>query len=309
MRDVMWVVLHVVMRIEGALPRRGALRTATAAALTVLVASAAPGGIGRAAAADLPSVIASIKNSVLPVGTYSATGNPRFDFRGSGFVVGDGSLVATNFHVLPDGAEVESGPQMAVMAVMAARGTGGDAPVRRARVVATDRLRDLVLLQIEGPPLAPLTLAEAGAAREGQGIAVLGFPIGGTLGYSVVTHRGIIASLTSAALPAPTARQLDPRAVSRLREGNFEVLQLDATAYPGNSGGPVVDAESGVVLGVVNQVLVKSSRESALASPTGITYAIPVALLRDLMRDLTRERSRDGPRSPTEVVKAPPQTR
>ena len=302
-------MLHVVMRTEGALPRRGALRTAAAAALTVLVASAAPGGICRAAAADLPSVIASIKNSVLPVGTYSATGNPRFDFRGSGFVVGDGSLVATNFHVLPDGAEVESGPQMAVMAVIATRGTGGDAPVRRARVVATDRLRDLVLLQIEGPPLAPLTLAEAGAAREGQGIALLGFPIGGTLGFSVVTHRGIIASLTSAALPAPTARQLDPRAVSRLREGNFEVLQLDATAYPGNSGGPVVDAESGVVLGVVNQVLVKSSRESALASPTGITYAIPVALLRDLMRDLMRERSRDGPRSPTEVVKAPPQTR
>jgi S1-C subfamily serine protease len=233
-------------------------------------------------AADLPSVIAAIKTSVLPVGTYSATGNPRFAFRGTGFVVGDGTLVATIFHVVPEGAEVESGPQMAVLAT---RGSSGEAPVRRARVVATDRLRDLVLLQIEGSPLTPLTLAEAGAAREGQGIALLGFPIGGTLGFSVVTHRGIIASLTTVALPAPTARQLDPRAVSRLREGNFEVLQLDATAYPGNSGGPVIDAETGVVLGVVNQVLVKSSRESALASPTGITYAIPVALLRDLLRN------------------------
>ena len=252
------------MRVAGAVPRRGALRSAATVALAVVVAGAALGGVGRAAAADLPSVIASIKTSVLPVGTYSATGNPRFDFRGTGFVVGDGTWVATNFHVLPDGAEVESGPQMAVMAT---RGNGGEAPVRRARVVATDRLRDLVLLQIEGPPLAPLTLAESGQAREGQSIALLGFPIGGTLGYSVVTHRGIIASLTTAALPAPTARQLDPRALSRLREGNFEVLQLDATAYPGNSGGPVIDAESGVVLGVVNQVLVKSSRESALASP------------------------------------------
>jgi S1-C subfamily serine protease len=274
---------------RSSLPRRGALRVAGSALLTV--AGAAAGLSGSATAADLPSVIASIKTSVMPVGTYNATGNPRFEFRGTGFVVGDGTLVATNFHVLPDGAEVESGPQMAVLAN---RGSGGEAPVRRARVVATDRLRDLVLLQIEGPPLAPLTLAEAGAAREGQGIALLGFPIGGTLGFSVVTHRGIVASLTTVALPAPTARQLDPRAVSRLREGNFEVLQLDATAYPGNSGGPVIDAETGVVLGVVNQVLVKSSRESALSNPTGITYAIPVALLRNLMRDLALSRTETG---------------
>ncbi len=274
-----------------ALPRRGALRL-TAASL--LAAAAAAGGLtGPAVAADLPGLIATVKPSVLPVGTYSATGSPRFAFRGTGFVVGDGTLVVTNFHVLPEGAEVESGPQMAVLGSRA----GGEAPVRRARVVATDRLRDLVLLQIEGAPMTPLTLAEPGAAREGQGIALMGFPIGGTLGFSVVTHRGIIASLTTVALPAPTARQLDSRAVARLREGNFEVLQLDATAYPGNSGGPVIDAETGVVLGIVNQVLVKSSRESALSNPTGITYAIPVALLRDLMRDLQRDSQRPGPQT------------
>jgi S1-C subfamily serine protease len=235
-----------------------------------------------AGAADLPSLIAASKASVLPVGTYSATGSPRFEFRGTGFVVGDGSLVATNFHVLPEGAEMATGPQMAVLVPR----PGGESPLRRARVVATDRLRDLVLLQIEGAALAPLVLAETGAAREGLGIALMGFPVGGTLGYSVVTHRGIVASLTSVALPAPTARQLDPRAVTRLREGNFEVLQLDATAYPGNSGGPVIDIETGAVLGIVNQVLVKASRESALSSPTGITYAIPIRLLRELMRDL-----------------------
>jgi S1-C subfamily serine protease len=261
-------------------PRRVALRRLGSALLAV-----AAGGLGLgpdAGAADLPSLIAASKASVLPVGTYSATGSPRFEFRGTGFVVGDGSLVATNFHVLPEGAEMANGPQMAVLVPR----PGGEAPLRRARVVATDRLRDLVLLQIEGAALAPLVLAETGAAREGLGIALMGFPVGGTLGYSVVTHRGIVASLTSVALPAPTARQLDPRAVTRLREGNFEVLQLDATAYPGNSGGPVIDIETGAVLGIVNQVLVKASRESALSSPTGITYAIPIRLLRELMRDL-----------------------
>ncbi len=252
---------------------------ATAPAL--LVAAAAPAQPLRG---DLPALIAASRPSVLPVGTYSPTDSPRFGFRGTGFVVGDGSLVATNFHVLPTGtdtAEPGSAPQLMVML-----GRSGDlATGRRARVVATDRARDLALLRIEGPPLKPLELAEPGSAREGQEIALMGFPIGGTLGFAPVTHRGIVASITTAALPAATAQSLDPRALVRLREGNFELLQLDATAYPGNSGGPVFDAATGRVIGVVNMVLVKAGRESALSSPTGISYAVPVAALRVLMAE------------------------
>jgi S1-C subfamily serine protease len=156
---------------------------------------------------------------------------------------------------------------------------------RRARVLASDRATDLALLKIEGSALPPVTLAEAGSAREGQSIGLMGFPIGGQLGYSPVTHRGIIASITTVAVQAPTAGQLDPRAVLKLREGNFEVFQLDATAYPGNSGGPVFDADSGRVLAIVNMVLVKSSRESALTNPTGISYAIPVRHLLEMLKN------------------------
>jgi serine protease Do len=130
----------------------------------------------------------------------------------------------------------------------------------------------------------PLALAEAGLAREGQSIALMGFPIGGTLGFAPVTHRGIVASITTAALPAATSQSLDPRAILRLREGNYEVLQLDATAYPGNSGGPLFDVETGRVIGVINMVLVKAGRESALSAPTGITYAVPVRHLHELMK-------------------------
>lgn len=255
--------------------KRRAWLQCTAASTLAPLALAAVAQVGD----ELPAIIARSKASVLPVGTYNPTGNPRFEFRGTGFVVGDGTLIATNFHVLPAGAEAGN-PQMAVMT----QRVGNEGQGRRAKVVATDRLRDLALLQVEGPPLPVLPLAAAGAAREGQSIALMGFPIGGTLGFSVVTHRGIVASLTTVALPAATAQQLDPRAVQRLREGNFEVLQLDATAYPGNSGGPVLDARSGEVIGVVNQVLVKGSRESALSSPTGITYAIPVAQLHELLK-------------------------
>jgi serine protease Do len=231
------------------------------------------------AQSSLPQVIAASKASVLPVGTFSATDSPRFGFRGSGFVVGDGTLVATNFHVLAPGAEADSGPVMMVLV-----GSGASAQGRRAKVVATDRPRDLALLRIEGPPLAALALEEGGKPREGQSIALMGYPIGGMLGFATVTHRGILASITTAALPAATAQSLDPRAVLRLREGNFELYQLDATAYPGNSGGPVLDADSGRVIGIVSMVLVKAGRESALSNPTGITYAIPVQALHDLLR-------------------------
>ena len=234
--------------------------------------------LASAAAADLSSVIAAAKASVLPVGTFSPTDSPRFGFRGTGFVVGDGTLVVTNFHVLPAGAEVDSGPVMTVLT------TRNPDQLRRARVVTTDRPHDLALLRIEGPPLPVLALDEPGTAREGQAVALMGFPIGGALGFSVVTHRGIVASITTAALPAATAQQLDPRALLRLRDGNYELLQLDATAYPGNSGGPLLDAESGRVIGIINMVLVKAGRESALSNPTGITYAVPVRHLHDLLK-------------------------
>lgn len=241
-------------------------------------------GLGAASASELVNTVARVRVSVLPVGTYKATDNPRFGFRGTGFAVGDGNLVVTNFHVLPAGAESESGPRLAVLVARSQETTSHE--VRPARVVATDRLRDLALLRIEGPPVPALTLDEAGAAREGQAIALLGFPIGGALGFSPVTHRGIIASITTVALPAPTSQQLDPRALMRLREGNFQVYQLDATAYPGNSGGPMVDAATGHVLGVINMVLVKGSRETALSHPTGITYAIPVRPVHELLQSV-----------------------
>ena len=61
------------------------------------------------------------------------------------------------------------------------------------------------------------------------------------------------------------------------------MFQLDATAYPGNSGGPLFDPRSGAVLGVINMVLTKSTRESAMSQPSGISYAIPSRYVLELM--------------------------
>jgi S1-C subfamily serine protease len=126
-------------------------------------------------------------------------------------------------------------------------------------------------------------LAPGGRAREGQAVAFMGFPLGGALGFSTVTHRGIISAITAIALPPPSASGLNERAIRQLRERPFDVYQLDATAYPGNSGGPLLDTATGEVLGIVNMVFVKGSKETALNQPSGITYAIPSAFIQELL--------------------------
>ncbi len=119
--------------------------------------------------------------------------------------------------------------------------------------------------------------------REGETYLFTGFPIGAVLGLYPVTHRTMIAALTPIAIPASTAARLDAGAIRQLAAGAYPVFQLDGTAYPGNSGSPVYDAASGEVIGIVNSVLVRSTKESALSAPSGITYAIPVSNLRPLL--------------------------
>lgn len=232
------------------------------------------------ARAGLVETVAAVRPSVLAVGTYNPLGSPRFAFRGTGFVVGDGTLVVTNAHVLPEGKDADPAARLTV----ALPGARADRDARAAAVVAHDPEHDLALLKIDGPPLPALRLGDSAAVREGQAIALVGYPIGAVLGITPATHRGIVAAVTAIAIPATHAGRLDERNIRRLRQGAFTVFQLDATAYPGNSGSPLVDAETGAVLGVVNMVLVKATRESALSQPTGISYAIPASHVVELLK-------------------------
>lgn len=242
--------------------------------LVVLLASSGP------LAADSPaSTIERVKLSVVAVGTFERLRSPQFSFSGTGFVVGDGRLVATNDHVLPKLLDTERGEAL----VIAIPGPDRTAEVRRVRKVASDVGSDVALLRMEGPPLPVLTLGNAGQVREGEPYLFTGFPIGSVLGLFPVTHRAMIAAVTPIATPAARAGQLDARAVRLLAMGTFPVFQLDATAYPGNSGSPLYHPESGQVIGIVNSVLVKGTKESALTQPSGITYAIPAAKLKALV--------------------------
>jgi S1-C subfamily serine protease len=233
--------------------------------------------------AGLEDLIVAAKPSVVAVGVYNPTSSPRFGFRGSGFVAGAGNFVVTNAHVLPEVIPPGGSEGSLTVLVPAASGREGTA-VRGASVLGLDREHDLALLRIEGPALPALALAESTGAREGAAVAIIGYPIGGALGFTPVTHRGIVSAITAIVLPAPSAQSLNAQAVNRLRQGSFDIYQLDATAYPGNSGGPVLDVESGKVIAVINMVLVKGSKESAISYPSGISYAIPVRFVSELLK-------------------------
>jgi S1-C subfamily serine protease len=234
------------------------------------------------ASAALPELIERVKPSIVVVGTYSKARSPAFVMRGTGFAVGDGTLVATNAHVVPEILDTANG-EILVIQVLSGR-TGPQQ--RQAKTAANDKSHDLALLRIEGSPLPAIALQSERSVREGQSVAFIGFPIGSVLGLSSVTHHGIISAITPIAMPGTTASQLNERVIKRLKSGSFEVYQLDGTAYPGNSGGPLFEMEMGEVIGIVNMVFVKSTKESALTQPSGISFAVPILYLQELLREV-----------------------
>lgn len=232
--------------------------------------------------ADLPDVIDLVRPSIVGVGTTYPERQPIGNTRpnqllGTGFAVGDGSLIATNHHVLPELLDNDNRQSLAVFV-----GRGRDARVRLAEVVAEDQEHDLALLRIQGAPLPALALGQADSVREGELMAFTGFPIGAVLGLFPVTHRGIVSSITPVARTADNAADLTPAQLRRMRNP-FDVFQLDAIAYPGNSGSPVYRQSDGEVIGVLNSVFIKESREAILERPSGISYAIPINWLERLL--------------------------
>jgi S1-C subfamily serine protease len=231
-----------------------------------------------ALAADLPKTIALVKKSVVGVGTFQKTRSPAVRFAGTGFVTGDGLSVITNAHVLPPALDHNAMETLGIVV-----GQGSEFTFRTATVAAVDREHDLALLRIEGAPLPALQLGDAGNMAEGRELAFTGFPLGMVLGLHPVTHRALLSAITPIVMPSLSSGKLGAAAIAQLQRGRFPVYQLDATAYPGNSGSPVYDPGTGVVYGIINMVFVKGLKETAITAPSGITYAIPAVHARALL--------------------------
>ncbi|MCP3868225.1 MAG: trypsin-like peptidase domain-containing protein [Gammaproteobacteria bacterium] len=232
----------------------------------------------QAADSGLPGTVKRIKPSVVGVGTYMPTRRPRDSFKGTGFVVSNGQYVITNEHVVS--VALNEG-RREVLAVYVKN--NGKTERREAELVARDPKHDLALLSIKGAPLKPMKLGNDKKVREGALYAFSGYPIGMLLGLTTVTHRGIVSAITPIVIPAISSKELSIKQVRRMRDP-YNVFQLDAVAYPGNSGSPLYEPDTGRVVGVINSVFVKDTKETLLSSPSGIAYAIPVRYVKELLK-------------------------
>jgi S1-C subfamily serine protease len=171
--------------------------------------------------------------------------------QGSGFVLDKAGHVLTNYHVI-------EGANRGIEVMLSNK--------RRyaAKVVGTDKMHDLALLQINAPDLQPVTLADSSSLNVGQKVYAIGNPFGlaGTM------TRGIIS------------------AIRPIRSENGapieDAIQTDAAINPGNSGGPLLNSH-GEVIGINTMIASNGADQSS-----GIGFAIPINTAKAVLADLTR---------------------
>ncbi|MGD0902943.1 MAG: trypsin-like peptidase domain-containing protein [Terracidiphilus sp.] len=174
--------------------------------------------------------------------------------QGSGFILDKAGRILTNYHVVENanrGIEV----------------TLSNKRRYTAKVVGTDPVHDLALLQIEAPNLEPVTLADSSELAVGQKVYAIGNPFG----LSGTMTRGIISSIRT----LPAARGSENAPIE-------DAIQTDAAINPGNSGGPLLNSR-GEVIGINTMIASNGADQSS-----GIGFAIPINTAKGVLADLTR---------------------
>jgi S1-C subfamily serine protease len=235
------------------------------------------------------AAVARVRPAVLAVGTYCLQDAPAARYVGTGFVIDDGRTVVTNAHNVE---AVRQQDRLAHMAVYAPDSRPSDG--RRVAVTAEDRFHDIALLRFEGPPLPALMVDAQTVPRQGQAVGIVGYPIGMSLGVVPAAHKGVVAAVVPAVRPLPEGAVLTPELARAIREP-YLLYQLDLVVFPGNSGSPMFDADSGVVLGVINKTLATRTREHLLTDPSGIAYAVEARWVHQLLLRSRSERNAESP--------------
>lgn len=219
-------------------PRKLTQKDIDSAVLKTLETTVPPSAAARAYEIIAPSVVR--------VMAYEKGESGREDIErgvGTGVVIVDKGIILTNLHVV-NGAEI--------IKVVFSDGLESLATVRS--VQAED---DLAVLQASKIPddLIPATMRSTADLRPGDQVVAVGFPFG--IGPSA--SAGVVSGL---------------KRVFRSPEGKQEMknlIQFDAAANPGNSGGPLVTMD-GQVVGIVTAILNPTHARTFV----GIGFAVPI---------------------------------
>jgi hypothetical protein len=187
-----------------------------------------------------------VKLGILLTFTWSGWSTAAPPSTGTGFAIGDGSLIVTAQHVV-DGCTAIKIPD-----------------VGPATLLKSDQRSDLALLKSSQRPSTALRFRSGRSIRLGEEIVVIGYPLRGLLSSPPTVTTGIVSSL---------AGLLDDRTE----------MQISAPVQPGNSGGPVLD-RSGNVVGVVESKL--DAIKAALVTgdiPQNVNFAIHSSIVTSLL--------------------------
>src|SRR5436190_19242961 len=150
--------------MDAQLKRPGSTRVLAALTMALVLLTT---GIVRA---DRFSTIDRVRGSVVAIGTLERTRSPQFQFLGTGFAVGDGSLIVTNAHVVPPVLDVARGEQLAVMLPSRIKDAKDEAQIRDGKPLVVDSNADLAVIKISGPPLPSLRIRDSDSVRDGREI-------------------------------------------------------------------------------------------------------------------------------------------
>lgn len=168
------------------------------------------------------------------------------DATGSGVVIDDKGDILTNLHV------IRSTDRWVV--------TYWDGTKSEARLINVQPENDLAVIRTKSVPddLKPATLASTAGLNPGDTVVAVGFPFG--IGPSV--SSGVVAGLK---------REFSDPARKDRAGSLTNLIQFDAAANPGNSGGPLVNRD-GEVVGIVTAIM-NPSGHSVFA---GVAFAVPI---------------------------------
>jgi putative serine protease PepD len=190
---------------------------------------------------------------------------------GTGIVLNDEGLILTNNHVISEGTSIAVSPGKS------------SSVTRAASVVGTDPNSDLALIKVDpsGFGLQPLKLVSSSSVQVGDPVYALGNPYG----LDETFTKGIVSALQRE-IAAPNGAAIKG------------AIQTDAPLNPGNSGGPLLNAE-GEVIGVNSQIASDAARsEGSQPGSTGVGFAISSNTVSEVIK--TIESSGGGTTKKTE---------
>ncbi|MHB9091194.1 MAG: S1C family serine protease, partial [Chloroflexota bacterium] len=152
--------------------------------------------------------------------------------------VGSGVIYDNQGHILTNNHVVEGAQQLLV-----------GLPDNRsftAKVVGTDPMTDLAVIQIQGDNLPVAQLGDSKALQVGDWVVAIGNALGLPGGPTVTA--GVVSALGRTVQEPGNSNPTSPSAAAP-GPYLFDVVQTDAPINPGNSGGPLVNL-SGQVIGI-----------------------------------------------------------